>query len=65
MMTVSGPFYGKVKFESSCIRMGKMLKSHFLRLYERLMAKTYNILVIIRVLSIEGYLPLPLGYIHV
>ena len=35
-------FYGKVKFASPCICIGKMLKSHFLKMYLIRMAETYN-----------------------
>ena len=45
MFTVSDlwPFYDKVKLGSLCICTGKMLKSNFLKMYERLMAETYNV----------------------
>ena len=34
-------FYGKVKFASLNLCMGKLLKNHFLRMNQRLMFETY------------------------
>ena len=48
MMTLGWPltFIGKVEFASLYIYMGKILKSHFLKMYLRLMAETYNVWLI-------------------
>ena len=46
-------FYSKVKFASPLICMVKMLKNHFLKMYERLMAKTYN--VCLKVVKLFSY----------
>ena len=74
MMTLGDiwPFHGKVRFGSLCIYIGKILKKSFSQ--NILKTNGQNLQCMIQVANPfsynqnfvpQGYLPLPLGYIHV